>query len=71
VNRFLAAAAVALVCTAPISGLCGTPTPQFQYIPRPCDIPGLSQEQYDTCFEHELCDLARSMHEQITHVKCE
>jgi hypothetical protein len=26
-----------------------------QYLPPPCDIPGLSQVQYDICYKHAIC----------------
>jgi hypothetical protein len=27
-----------------------------QYVPPPCDVPGLSQDQYRTCIEHLFCN---------------
>jgi hypothetical protein len=27
----------------------------LQFLAPPCDIPGLTQEQYSTCMEHTLC----------------
>jgi hypothetical protein len=28
----------------------------LQYVPPPCDVPGLSQEQYRTCVGHMWCE---------------
>jgi hypothetical protein len=37
----------------------------IQYLPPPCDVPGLTQDQYRTCVDHLFCEDA-AMHKVRT-----
>ena len=49
-------AGVLVALVMPVAAGTDTPKETLQWLPPPCDIPGLSQKQYRTCVEHLFCD---------------
>jgi hypothetical protein len=58
IQRHLALLAlVSLVRCSQTTEITGTGRGVEQEVPPPCDIPGLSQEQYRTCVAHTFCQV--------------
>jgi hypothetical protein len=54
--RVMALFAAVLFALAGCASTADAPKGTFQYVPPPCGVPGLSQEQYRMCVAHMFCD---------------